>query len=279
MVENCPEEIDRWEKAIYRILEQALQNFQPTRYIFLQHRIGHPLCASRVWLSLLGKFQQQLEAGMIRGKHQKMGEGNRDDGRPCTTKERDETSTSKTTFIHVRGTQFEHVSPVHFVKSSMSPAHLQRKQSWWNMVRHVHASKMILSKRWKYFLKRRSHRRQMDVRLRQRPEDMSQSHRSPLDRYAATPPAMWTRKPWEAGAIYENETMIEETSFIIPLESFRVHSLQEHEIRVVARYDTVMTAGELTRHISAHYGTNPDLYLLVNGTPLEDSDKVSRDYS
>jgi hypothetical protein len=39
-----------------------------------------------------------------------------------------------------------------------------------------------------------------------------------------------------------------------------------------------MTAGELTRHINADYGTNPDLYLLVNGTPLEDSDKVSSDY-
>jgi hypothetical protein len=53
MVTNCPTEIIRWEKAIYRVLEQALQNFQPTRYIFLQHRIGHPLCVSRVWLSLL----------------------------------------------------------------------------------------------------------------------------------------------------------------------------------------------------------------------------------
>ena len=53
MVINCPAEIIRWEKAIYRVLEQALQNFQPTRSIFLQHRIGHPLCASRVWFSLL----------------------------------------------------------------------------------------------------------------------------------------------------------------------------------------------------------------------------------
>jgi hypothetical protein len=72
--------------------------------------------------------------------------------------------------------------------------------------------------------------------------------------------------------------MIEETLFIIPLQTFRVHSLQDPEIRVVVRYDTVMTAGELTRHISAHYDTNPDLYLMVNGTPLEDSDKVSSDY-
>ena len=279
METNYPEAIILWEKGVYQELEQALQNFKPTRYIFLQHRIGHPLCASRVWFSLLDKFQQQLEADMTRGKHRTMGEGNQDDGEPCTMEESDETSTSKTTFIHARGTQLEHVDPVHFVKSSMSPAHLQRKQSWWNMVRHAHASKMLLSRRWKYFLKRRSHRRRMDVRLRPRPEDMSPSHRSPLDRYAATPPAMWTRKPREAGVIYENETIIEKISFIIPLASFRVHSLQEHEIRVVARYDTVMTAGELTRHISAHYGTNPDLYLLVNGTPIEDSDKVSSDYS
>ncbi len=127
-------------------------------------------------------------------------------------------------------------------------------------------------------LNRRSHRRRMDVRLRPCREDMSPSHRSPLDRYAATPPTRWTRKPWEAGVIYENETTIEETPFIIPLKSFRVHPLQEPEIRVVVRYDTVMTAGELTRHISAHYGTNSDLYLMVNGAPLEDSDKVSSDH-
>jgi hypothetical protein len=101
---------------------------------------------------------------MIRGKHQTMGEDNRDDGGPCTMEESD------CTFIHVRGTQLEHVAPVHFVKSSMSPAHLQRKQSWWNMVHHAHVSKMLLSRRWKYFLKRRSHRRRMDVRLRPRLE-------------------------------------------------------------------------------------------------------------
>ena len=201
-----------------------------------------------------------------------MGKDDRDDVRSCTKEEGD------CTFIHARGTQLEQVAPVHFVKSSMSPAHLHMRLSWRNMVCHAHASKMLLSKRWKYLLKRRSHRRRMDVRLRPCREDMSPSHRSPLDRYAATPPTRWTRKPREAGVIYENETTIEETPFIIPLKSFRVHSLQEPEIRVVVRYGTVMTAGELTRHISADYGTNSDLYLMVNGTPLEDSDKVSSDY-
>jgi hypothetical protein len=108
METNYPEEIILWEKGIYQVMEQALQNFKPTRYIFLQHRLGHPLCASRVWFSLLEKFQYQLEADMIRGKHQTMGEGNRgnDDGGPGTMEESDETSTSKTTYIHVRGTQF-----------------------------------------------------------------------------------------------------------------------------------------------------------------------------
>ena len=48
MVTNCPEEITRWEKAIYRVLEQALQNFKPTQHIFLQHRIEHPLGSIRV---------------------------------------------------------------------------------------------------------------------------------------------------------------------------------------------------------------------------------------
>ncbi len=45
---NCPEEVNQWETAIYRVLEKASQNFKPTQYIFLQHRIEHPLCASRV---------------------------------------------------------------------------------------------------------------------------------------------------------------------------------------------------------------------------------------
>jgi hypothetical protein len=67
------------------------------------------------------------------------------------------------------------------------------------------------------------------------------------------------------------------TSFVLSLDSFRVQSLQEHEMRVIARYGT--TAGELTRHISAHYRVNPlDLYLTVDHTPLTDLDKVSSDY-
>jgi hypothetical protein len=37
METNCPEEIILWEKAIYRVLEQAFQNFKPTQYIFHQH--------------------------------------------------------------------------------------------------------------------------------------------------------------------------------------------------------------------------------------------------
>jgi hypothetical protein len=99
-----------------------------------------------------------------------------------------------------------------------------------------------------------------------------------LDRYAVTPPTIWTRETdEETGAIYRNGTMTETTSFIIPLDSFRIQSLQEHEIRVITRYGT--TAGELTRHISAHYGANPrDLYLTVDGTPLENWDKVNSDY-
>jgi hypothetical protein len=205
MTTNCPGQITLWEKVLYRVLEQAFQNFKPTQYIFHQHRIDHPLGVSRIWLSLLEKFQLQLETDRSRGKHQTTGKEYQDDGRSGTKEEGD------CTFIHARGTQLEQAAPVHFIKSSMSPAHLHRRMSWRNTVCHAHASKMLLSRRWKYFLKRRSHRRRMDVRLRPRLEDMSPSHRSPLDRYAATPPAMWTRKPWEAGVIYANETMTEET--------------------------------------------------------------------
>jgi hypothetical protein len=67
------------------------------------------------------------------------------------------------------------------------------------------------------------------------------------------------------------------TSFIInSLVSFRVQSLQAHDIQVIARADT--TAGELTRHIGAHFNANPlDLCLTVEGAPLKDSDKVLSD--
>jgi hypothetical protein len=189
-----------------------------------------------------------------------------------------EAPTLKPLFIHARGIQLEHMAPIHFVKSSMSPAHLQRKQSWWNTAYYAHDSKMLLSRRWTYFLRRRTHRRRMDVRLRPCQQDTNPSHRTPLDRYVATPPTIWTRETdEETGAIYRNETMTETTSFIISLDSFRVQSLQEHEIRVIARYGT--TAGELTRHISTHYGANPrDFYLTVDGTPLENWDKVNSDY-
>jgi hypothetical protein len=172
MVTNCPGEIILWEKAIYRVLEQTFQNFKPTQRIFHQHRIEHPLGVSRVWLALLDEFQQQLGADRIRGKHQTMGKEYQDDASPGTEKEND------CTYIHTRGTQLEQVAPVHFIKSSMSPAHLHMRLSWRNMVCHAHASKMLLSKRWKYLLKRRSHRRRMDVRLRPCREDMSPSHRS-----------------------------------------------------------------------------------------------------
>ena len=127
-------------------------------------------------------------------------------------------------------------------------------------------------------MRRRTHHRRMDVRLRPCQQDTNPSHRPPLDRYAVTPPTIWTRETdEETGAIYRNGTMTETTSFIISLDSFRVQSLQEHEIRVIARYGT--TVGELTRHISTHYGANPrDLYLTVDGTPLENWDKVNSDY-
>jgi len=48
MTVNGPGEIILWEKAIYRVLEKAFQNFKPTHYLFHQHRIEHPLSASRV---------------------------------------------------------------------------------------------------------------------------------------------------------------------------------------------------------------------------------------
>jgi hypothetical protein len=102
MVTNCPGEISLWEGVIYRVLEQAFQNFKPTQYIFHQHRIVHPLSTSRVWLSLLEIFQQQLEVDRIRRKHQSMEKEYQDDARSGTEKKND------CTYIHARGTQLEH---------------------------------------------------------------------------------------------------------------------------------------------------------------------------
>jgi hypothetical protein len=46
--QNCPEEVIQWERAIYRILKNAFQNFIPVQYIFLQHRMEHSLYDSRL---------------------------------------------------------------------------------------------------------------------------------------------------------------------------------------------------------------------------------------
>jgi hypothetical protein len=75
------------------------------------------------------------------------------------------------------------------------------------------------------------------------------------------------------GAIYTNGLITKSTLFVHPLVSIRVQTHQEQEIRIISRYYT--TAGELTRHISSHYGTNPlDLYLTEDGKPLKDSDRI-----
>ncbi len=51
----------RLDKAVYGLLQEALQDFGPDRPIFLRHRIDHPLCSSRVWFSLCDKFKGQLD--------------------------------------------------------------------------------------------------------------------------------------------------------------------------------------------------------------------------
>ena len=118
----------------------------------------------------------------------------------------------------------------------------------------------------------------MDARLRLRKEDTTPSHRSSSDRSAATPTTAWTRRLTQerdqvTGATYTNGLMTTSTLFVHPLVSIRIHTHQEQEIRVISRYHT--TAGELTRHISSHYGANPlDLYLTEDGKLLKDSDRI-----
>jgi hypothetical protein len=67
------------------------------------------------------------------------------------------------------------------------------------------------------------------------------------------------------------------TSFLInSLVSFRVQSLQAHDMQVIARAGA--TAGELTRHIGVHFNVCPlDLFLTVKGAPLQASDEVLND--
>jgi len=45
----------RLDKAVYGLLQEALQDFAPARPIFWRHRIDHPLCASRVCKSIICK--------------------------------------------------------------------------------------------------------------------------------------------------------------------------------------------------------------------------------
>ena len=293
VAQTCPEEIIQWERAIYWILKNAFQNFSPAQYIFLQHRTEHSLCASRVWFSLLDKFQQRLEDDRIRREHQTMNQETQEqeDGEPHTTGQAssphrvpqtvpmtNETPTPTPLTIHTRGMQLEQLAPVHFIKTSVSPAHLHMKRSWWSTAYHAHASKMLLSRRWTYILGRRTHRLRTDVRLRLRKKDTTPSYMSSSDRSAVTPATVWTRRLMKehdqvTGAIYTNGFITKSTLFVHPLVSIRVQTHQEQEIRVISRYYT--TAGELTRHISSHYGANPlDLYLTEDGKPLKDSDRI-----
>jgi hypothetical protein len=291
--QNCPEEIIHWERATYRILKNTFHNFIPDQYIFLQHRMEHSLGASRVWFSLLDKFQHRLDDDRIRREHQTMNQETQkqEDGEPHTTEEAkshhrvpqtvpmsNETPTATSLTIHVRGLQLEHLAPIHFIKTSVSPAHLQMKRSWWSTAYHTHASKMLLSRRWTYILRRRTHRLRTDVRVRLRKKDTTPSYRPSSNRSSATPATMWTRRLMQerdqvTGAIYTNGFITKSTLFVHPLVSIRVQTHQEQEIRVISWYYT--TAGELTRHISSHHGSNPlDLYLTEDGKPLKDSDRI-----
>jgi hypothetical protein len=214
-----------------------------------------------------------------------------EDGEPHTTEEAklhhrvsqtvpmsNETPTSTTLTIHVRGLHLEHLAPIHFIKTSVSPAHLQMKRSWWSTAYHTHASKMLLSSRWTYILRRRTHRLRTDIRLRLRKKDTTPSYRPSSNRSSATPATVWTRRLMQeldqvTGAIYTNGRITKSTLFVHPLVSIRVQTHQEQEIRVISRYYT--TAGELTRHISSHYDANPlDLYLTEDGKPLKNSDRI-----
>jgi hypothetical protein len=127
-------------------------------------------------------------------------------------------------------------------------------------------------------LRRRTHRHRTDTWLRLQKKDTTPSYRSSPDRPAATPVTVWTRRLMKeldqvTGAIYTNGLITKSTLFVRPLISIRVQAHQEQEIRVISHYHT--TAGELTRHISSHYGANPlNLYLTEDGKSLKDSDRI-----
>jgi hypothetical protein len=68
-----PNEILRLEKAVYLLLKKAFKDFVPARHIFLRHQGGQPLCASRVWFSLLDTFQSELHGRESHRKQSVMG--------------------------------------------------------------------------------------------------------------------------------------------------------------------------------------------------------------
>jgi hypothetical protein len=73
---NGPNEILRLEKAVYLLLKKAFQDYRyyvTVRHIFLCHQGGQPLCASRVWFSLVDTFQSQLHGRESHRKQSTMG--------------------------------------------------------------------------------------------------------------------------------------------------------------------------------------------------------------
>jgi hypothetical protein len=71
--ENGPNEILRLKKVVYLLLKEAFPDFVPARHIFLRHQAGQPLCASRVWFSLLDTFKSQLHGRESHSKQSVIG--------------------------------------------------------------------------------------------------------------------------------------------------------------------------------------------------------------
>jgi hypothetical protein len=147
------------EKAIYLLLQRVFQDFTSAQHIFLQNRVEYPLCGNWAWFSLIDKFQQRSDEDRNRREQRTMSQETQEleDGESRTT--RDATYGSQTVpmtsdvrpppasmTINARGLQLERLTPIHFIRTSMSPDHLLTRHSWCDTAYHAHVSKILLSR-------------------------------------------------------------------------------------------------------------------------------------
>ena len=103
-------EIRRLERVVYELLRTALQDFAPTRYLFIRHQADHYLCASKVWFSFRHQFKHQLGGRQVdNGANQNQTPPTQSWGKEASTQASRARKPTRTHRVHTRPRQHTHL--------------------------------------------------------------------------------------------------------------------------------------------------------------------------